>query len=227
MTGTLENPAIVDWRNTHALLRFVSFDNVYLRECITIESPPWALSLVDTPESPLIVAGEIDRHRVVWIGFDPLDSTWPLRISFPIFIHNAVNWLNPAAGDTRQFTVQVGQPLRLGLQEPVSEARIRLPSGSTRTIAVDPNAGEILFGETLRQGIYELSAGTNKFRFAANLLDAAESDLTPRAQLRMGETGAVKATETREASLEIWRWIALGALGVLLGEWWYYHRRTA
>lgn len=225
--GTLENPAIVDWRNTHSLLRFVSFDNVYLRECLVIEPPTWAISLVDSPETPLILAGELDRQRIVWLAFDPLDSTWPLRISFPIFVHNAVDWLNPAGADNRQFTIQVGQPLRLGLKETVTEATVRVPSGATRTIPVDPSAGEVLFGDTLAQGIYELSAGTNTFRFAANLLDAAESDLTPRAELQMGSVGAVEATETREASLEIWRWIAIGALGVLMFEWWYYHRRMA
>jgi len=37
-----------------------------------------------------MVAGELEQRRVVWIGFDTLQSTWPLRISFPIFI--AMPW---------------------------------------------------------------------------------------------------------------------------------------
>jgi len=36
----------------------------------------------------------------------------------------------------------------------------------------------------------------------------------------------VGATEVKQASVEIWRWIAAAALAVLMFEWWYYHRRT-
>ena len=37
----------------------------------------------------------------------------------------------------------------------------------------------------------------------------------------------VKATTEKKANLESWRWFALGALGVMMAEWWWFHRRTA
>ena len=75
--------------------------------------------------------------------------------------------------------------------------------------------------------MYRVKAGTNDVMFAVNLLDAAESNLTPREELPFGKYSKVTAPTVRRANVELWRWIALAALAFLLFEWWYYHRRTA
>jgi len=72
-----------------------------------------------------------------------------------------------------------------------------------------------------------VKVGTNETAFAVNLLDPAETQTQPQTELDFGRFGTVEANTTRRASLEVWRWIALAGLVVLLGEWWYYHRRTA
>ncbi len=225
--GRQSTPAIVDWKGNHPLLRFVSFDNVQIAESLVVKTPPWGLSLVESPQSPLVIAGETGRQRVAWVGFDSLGSTWPLRFSFPIFIANAVEWLSPSAINASQLTVRSGEPFRLALAEKTTGAVITTPDGSKVTVPVDPARGEVLFGATARQGIYRLQAGTNEVSFCVNLTDATESNLEPKSELRFGKYSKAAAIDFRNTNLEIWRWIALGALAVLLFEWWYYHRRTA
>jgi Ca-activated chloride channel homolog len=225
----IESPAIVDWKNTHPLLRFVGFDNVFINEAFAVRPPKWGVPLVESTESrPLIVAGEINRKRVVWIGFETLQSTWPLRISFPIFIQNALEWLNPASGHATERTIKAGEPLRVALEQSVTSARVTTPSGEVKNIPVEKSAHEIIFGETARQGVYKLQAGTNDITFCVNLVDAFESDIRPRDELPLGKFGAgVAATRVQRANMELWRWIALAGLCVLLFEWWWYHKRTA
>jgi hypothetical protein len=174
-----------------------------------------------------VLAGELARQRIVWVGFDVLDSNWPMRVSFPIFIANAVEWLNPASIQASQLLVQAGDPFRLALDGSATTAEVRLPEGAIRKLELDPKASELMFGDTVRRGVYQLTAGTNTTTFCVNLLDAAESDTRPRAELDFGRFGTVSATTTKRANLELWRWIAAAALAVLLFEWWYYHRRTA
>ena len=224
--GSVDAPAIVDWKSTHPLLRFVSFDNVSIARTLAVKTPTWALSVADSPPTPLILAGELARQRIVWLGFDTLESTWPLRISFPIFIANAVDWLNPASIQASQLLVKAGEPLRQALNEPVPSAEVTFPDGRKRALAVDTNAQELVFGDTARQGVYHLTLGTNQTVFCVDLLDSAESDTHPRAELNFGRFGNVTATTMRRANLEIWRWIAALGLAVLMFEWWYYHRRT-
>ena len=224
--GSVDAPAIVDWKSTHPLLRFVSFDNVSIARTLAVKTPTWALSVADSPPTPLILAGELARQRIVWLGFDTLESTWPLRISFPIFIANAVDWLNPASIQASQLLVKAGEPLRQALNEPVPSAEVTFPDGRRRALAVDTNAQELVFGDTARQGVYHLTLGTNQTVFCVDLLDSAESDTHPKAELNFGRFGNVTATTMRRANLEIWRWIAALGLAVLMFEWWYYHRRT-
>lgn len=222
----LDAPAVVDWRNTHALLRYVNFDNVMIRESMGVKTPPWAVSLVDAQKSPLILAGELARQRIVWIGFDVMESNWPLRISFPIFIANAVEWLNPASVKSVQLMVHAGEPFRYAPPQ-AANPEVIFPDGKRKTLEGQTNTHEIVFGDTAFTGIYRLRAGTNETAFCVNLLDATESNTRPRTELNFGKYTKVSATTVKRANLEIWRWIALLGLGVLMFEWWYYHRRTA
>jgi hypothetical protein len=223
---TAKAPPIVDWKSAHPLLRFVSFDNVQIAESLAVKPPPWGITLVESPQTPLILAGELNRQRLVWIGFDPLQSTWPLRISFPIFMANAVDWLNPSSANSGQYLIQAGNAFRLPLAPGLASAQLVTPDGTTRTLAIDADARELVLGETLRQGAYQVKAGTNEVTFCVNLLDSNESHIAPRDELPIGKYAKVTATTMKRANLELWRWIAAAGLLVLLFEWWWYHKRT-
>jgi hypothetical protein len=225
--STLDRPSIVDWRSNHPMLRFVTFDNVDVSEALAVNQPSWAVSLVDSPQSPLMLAGELGRQRIAWVGFDPLHSTWPLRFSFPIFVANAVEWLNPATVNASQLAVQAGNPFRFAIGEETKSAEVRLPDGSVQQCDINAARGELIFGNTAKQGIYRVNAGTNQIAFCVNLLDPAESDTTPRPEINFGKYAQVGNTTFRRANLELWRWIAVMGLAILMFEWWYYHRRTA
>ena len=222
----VEAPPIVDWKSAHPLLRYTGFDNVQVVESLTARTPTWAVSLVETPQAPIILAGELGRQRIIWIGFDVLQSNWPLRVSFPIFIANAVEWLDPANARSGQLLVKAGDPFRLALVEPQTGAEVTLPGGATKSLKLDPTANELVFGDTYKAGVYRLRLGTNDTVFCVNLLDTAESNIKPRDELQLGKYTKVTATTTKRANMELWRTIAALALLVLLGEWWYYHRRT-
>ncbi len=223
---TTKSPTIVDLNSTHPMLRFVSFDNVQISETLAVKTPAWGISLVDSPQTPLIIAGELERQRIAWVGFDTLQSTWPLRVSFPIFMANAIDWLNPANINASQLLVRAGESFRFGLPANISSVQVTKPDGSTKSIGLEANAREIIFGDTFKQGIYRLKAGTNETTFCVNLLDAAESSIRPREELPFGRFGKVTASTLKRAHTELWRWIAVAGLFVLLFEWWYYHKRT-
>jgi hypothetical protein len=221
-----EGPLIVDWRSNHPLLRYVGFDNVNIMQSLTAKAPSWAISLVDSPQAPLIIAGELGRQRIAWVGFDTLESNWPLRISYPIFIANAVEWLNPANAKNAQLLVKAGDPFRLALSQQETSAHVTMPDGTSKNFPIDSSANEFVFGDTYKQGIYRLELGTNSTVFCVDLLDATESNIKPRDELNLGRYTKVQATTMQRANTELWRTIAGLGLIVLLLEWWYYHRRT-
>lgn len=225
--GPVSAPAIVDWKGSHPLLRYVNFDAVQVAEAAVVKTPSWGVSVLESTQTPLIVAGELEGRRIVWIGFDTLNSTWPLRISFPIFVANAVEWLDPQSSQSGLLVVRPGDPFRLPLPEGVDQVELTGPGGEKRTYGVAPNQRELVLGDTARSGVYRAVAGSNSVTFAASLLDAAESNIRPLDQLDLGRMGELSAATERRSSKELWRWIAAGALALLMVEWWFYHRRTA
>lgn len=224
---TLETPLIVKWENNHPLMRYVDFDGVLLAESLKVQTPTWAQSVVDSTRNPLILAGDRGRQRIVWIGFDTLRSNWPKRVAFPIFIANAVDWLDPNSARAHQLTVRAGEPIRYIPPTLMTNATVTLPDGSSEKISMNPESNELVFGRTDTKGTYRLTSGTNEVFFAVNAIDSNESNIAPKSEITLGQY--TKTTEARslKASIEFWRWIALAGLIVLLFEWWYYHRRTA
>jgi hypothetical protein len=220
-------PPVVDWKSAHPLLRYVNLDNVQVAEASGIKAPRWGTVLVEAPQTPLVVAGEVGRQRVIWIGFDLLASNWPLRVSFPMFIANAMEWLNPATTTAERLNVRAGEPIRIEVPEGTTAAEVQPPGEGWRPISIDAGSTELVFGGTDRQGGYGVRWGTNVTSVVVRALDLLESDSTPRKEIQMGRYGGAVATTMRSANLEIWRWFAGIALAVLLFEWWFYHRRTA
>jgi hypothetical protein len=221
----VEAPVIVDWKNIHPLLRYINLDNVAIGETLGVKTPSWGISLVDAQQTPLVIAGELNHERIVWVGFDSLQSTWPLRISFPMFVANAVEWLNPATLKSSQLMLHAGDTFRLGMAQAVNDLEAVYPDGSRKNLNLK-GARELVFSDTARQGAYHLIAGTNKLDFCVNVLDAAESSTSPKKELQMGKFNTISASNVKRANVEIWRWLAAVALSVLLFEWWYYHKRT-
>jgi len=225
--SVIEGPRIVNWQTTHPLMRFLTMDNVAIREAAFVSAVDWGVPIMDAPQSPLVVAGEIGLKNVVWVGFDPLDSTWPLRVSFPIFISNCMDWLNPVLGSSENLSIRAGAPFRMALAEQGETAKVIGPDGTEHPVEKDETSGQVVFGGTDQQGIYRLVSGTNETVFCANILDDAESNLKPAEEISFGKFGTVQAAAVKRADLEIWRWFLAVALAVLFFEWWFYHRRTA
>ena len=223
----METPLIAKWQTSHPLMRYVNFDGVLIAESQRVETPTWGQAIVESSQNPLIVAGERGRQRVVWVGFDTLQSNWPKRISFPIFMANAMEWLNPEAKRASQLTIRSGEPLRFTPEERVEKAQIVDPSGNTREILVNPDSSEIVFGNTDQKGLYVLKYGEKETRFVVNSIDSAESNTSPSSEIVFGEYSRTVETALKTASIEYWRWIALFAFAILMFEWWYYHKRTA
>jgi hypothetical protein len=73
-------------------------------------------------------------------------------------------------------------------------------------------------------GTYDVKSAPS---FAASLLSEAESNITPRDSIRTRAGETKGQTETFYSEREAWRWIVLFAFGVLMIEWWSYHRRIS
>jgi hypothetical protein len=205
------------------LTQFVDWSDVHLLQARDVRLPPWARPLVETGVGPLVFAGEQGGRRVAVLMFDLHDSNLPLLVTFPVLMAKLLGYLAPA----QAFSAPDG--LRPG------ESLVIKPGGGDAVVAIEDPAGEtfaatateagVIFAQTNRLGLYTVRTNQATLgRFAVNLFDPAESNITPAAIIRIGRSEVAAASREAQGEFEIWPWLAALALALLLAEWWVYHR---
>ena len=218
----LKNQILLDFNRLHPVTRFLNLSSLAFSETRKIQVPDWAIPLAESSGGALILAGERRAVKLLVLNFDLYASDWPLQVSFPVFLSNAVRWLGAEAQGSLSGSHLTGETVALPAQK---EVRITNPAGRGWTRQPDENH-LAYFNETYHTGIYTVREGDDKEeRFAVNLLSARESDVTPRQELVSGEK-KVAATSVRKENREVWTWAVLLGLLLLAGEWHVYCRRA-
>ena len=187
----------------------------------------WAQSVIVTPETPLLIAGENNNRRIAALSFDLHDSDLPLQPSFPILIYNLVNWFlpPPVAGDG-----QVSPDLPVTVQTWPGADQVTINGPDQQTVTVAPPFPAAPYAQTNSIGIYQVTQRVygqeRRGAFAVNLFDPQQSRLAPTNQLPVvhsisfapGNNGVPRVLR------EVWPWIAALLLLILCLEWWLFSR---
>lgn len=223
---TIENPAVIDWSRVHPLTRYTNFERVLIGESRNLAPPPGAVPLVQALSTDLISYLETETQRVLVIGFDINRSYWPVDVSFPIFFANLIDtWARAGAAGSRPSYV-TGETVPLVPPRDAARAAVKTPSGRTISYNLEGRT-TIYLTETQEAGIYTVTFDNDAPRIVpVNPLSLLESDIPVITELSVaGRTVTASQGEVKTRQ-EIWHWLALAALGVLMLEWTIYCRRT-
>ncbi len=227
----IEQPGFDKIERKHPLVRFLALDDVNIKEGHKLLAQKEDRVVGASAEGPILVAGERVGKKFVVLGFDPRESDLPLRVAWPLFLVNTVNFFVDE-GEDYLSSVKTGSVWRIPAPEGALSAQVTDPSGRTFTVPV--HDGRAVFFGT-RQGYYELAAeqaegaqrSAEPIRFAANLLDLNESTVKPADELVIVGGAAAEAPKGFSIGTKRELWIVLVALALLLTvlEWATYHRR--
>jgi hypothetical protein len=205
-----------------AILRYVDIGEVYIQS-----SSPFQATELDTilasGETPLISKGYYKGNPLILVGFDIADTDWPLHSSFPIFLYNAINFLNE-------------KQEALGYVKPRETLSINIEAGTTSGVIVNEKQEKVLdlnldsptFQVPTNPGLYKVITESDLGRRAEKLfavsIDAQEKDIQPYTSFSIeGKVGNDNNT-SQEKPNEIWSLFAILALVVLFLEWEVYRR---
>ncbi len=220
---SIDQPRIGSWEDDHPVLRHVNLAAVGIASAHPLTPGSGARVLAQADGAPLMVALERDDLRALALGWDLLDSDLPLRVGFPVLISNITRWLGEVRGAEDTRLLRPGATVRYAVAPEVERVSVELPGGETRRVAALD--GEVTFADADRVGVYRLTAGDQQLRWAMDLRDAAESDLTPRAELTLGQRQVVASERELRTERHLWPWLAVLAIVALLAEWHFYHKR--
>ena len=210
---------------------FVDLDEMSLLGYRALEAD-WAQTLIQAPQGPLLLAGELNARQIAIMPFDLRDSNLPLLIAFPLLMANMLDWFSPAEIVPLPDDLKVGDVLQISPPLLADSLRFTLPDGAIRELEIE---GESLaFTETEQLGLYRLEAlqadeAVQAQSFAVNLFGAGESAIEPLPEAELEAAlggGALALAEDEQLGLqEYWSLFALAALLLLIIEWIVYHRR--
>jgi hypothetical protein len=224
--GLIRRPGALVGQADDPLLRYVDLRDVRVARLADVTPPGWARVVAEADGHPAILAGEPEGRRTVVFLFDLQSSNLPLSASFPILMTNVLGYLEPPRA-LEQPVVHPGAALRVAPQPQTEE--IRLEGEGSVLQRLKPTTPPLALDAPTRVGLYtisQLAAGkvASVEPFAVNLTDAEESDLRARTLALPSDDQARSAG--LPGSRELWPLLVVAAAGVLVGEWWWFHRRA-
>ena len=221
--GDIHDPTIIDWNRAHEITRFVNFGTVQIASAQKVQLPASARILLESKETPLIYTLEEKGKRMVFCGFDLYDSNLPLRVGFPIFVSNTLDWLKTQSATQGFGQVRTGTILPIYHSADEKEITVTNPAGQVTKLDIRQNP--VYFDGIDKVGVYQIKIGKNIHRFTANLQSEEESNLEPKNMVLVGSKSVQGQSNSLITNKEIGWWFALVALLVVIGEWWVYHRK--
>ena len=227
-----EPTQIIGHHPTHEVMRDVSLIDLEVKASLRVQLPLWGIPLIETNQTPLIWIGEQDNQKVVVFAFDPFDldvSNFATSIpSAPILMSQLLGWLGAATSPIQPDLVKTGESVRIHLEYISEVERITVQTPDDDVQELQARDSRIVFTDTTKVGVYTVFVDGEPFgKFAANLLNPQESDLSPPQLADDPNTGAGPEqvqSNLPEVNREIWGYAAFLALLLLIVEWWIYHQ---
>lgn len=234
---------IIDWRRNHPVLRDLTLDGLDIGKTRPMRIPEasGAVSIAETAEGPAMVELSEGTVRALVASFDLAQTDWPFHVGFVVYLGSAIEYLSGGSPDAEAQTARQIAPGNVLADRVPADAqglRVVLPDGGSQEL-VPGLDGRVVYGPVRHEGIYRLrwsgTAGAtdlvedgrvSRF-FAANLLDPQESDITPAEQLGLADRTVAAQRADASGVLELWPFIVLGGLAIMMFEWWVYNKRVA
>ena len=214
------------------MLKDLALNRLYVAQSMKLNVPLDAQTLIDGLKGPLVVLARDGKRTNLVIGFDVLQSNWPFEVSFPIFLHRALQYMAVGSDmDVRQSYAPGASPVipRANLQRigPDLHSLQLIGPDRTQTLKI-PDTGDFALPPLDHVGIYSTEPAVPQYeKIAVNLLNSNESNTLPVAAAPGQSDAEVKDVKDLKARREWWWYlVALVGLPLLFVEWWVYTRRV-
>ncbi len=217
---------LLDWRRDDPVMRYVTLDNVLVEHPGRLVLPTGARVLATGQSGPIMAQVVVDDVPHVVAALSVLRSTWPMEISFAVFVDNVIAALASTGSENDALSFAPGDAAAVQtLDDDGDDVTYRGPVD----LKADALSGRAVMPAFQRAGVYRLDddnlAPPPWNTMAVNLTDPLESDLRPAPELVVRSGAVTVVTSNDPPRREVWRWFVLIALGVLVIEWVVYTRR--
>ena len=239
--GVGEAEVILGYLRDHPALRLAALDKIsiakFRKTQIVADTP--VKEIAQAKGGPAIVEINDNTLDAIVIPWDVADSDWPFDPGWVLFLAGSVMHLSQTQSGALSEGIRAGDTLTTRLPPSSTNVRLISPDGSSVPLETAPD-GSVTYGPLLRMGMYNVAwdgqatpldvqdGGAARRRIAVNLLDPYESDIGTAAKLPLANK-EVSTQSDKESDLtrKLWPYLLLGALAVVMFEWFIYNRKVA
>ncbi len=239
--GPGELDVILSYQRDHPALRLAALDKITVskfRKTQIVPDTP-VKEIAQSKGGPAIVEINDNTLDAIVIPWDVGDSDWPFDPGWVLFLAGSVMHLSQTQSGALSEGIRAGDTLTTRLPSGASNVRLIEPSGSSVKLETAPD-GSVTYGPILKMGMYNVAwdgqatpidvqdGGAARRRIAVNLLDPYESDIGAAAKLSLAkEEITTQADKESDLTRKLWPYLLLGALAVVMFEWYIYNRKVA
>lgn len=204
------------------LFNYVNLD-FYISEVKFLQTPKWAVPVLESNNKSILYRGLYKNQKFVVAGFDIHNTDFPLKIGFPIFIQNILEY-TLHFNEQLQLSVLSGEYIDINIPPKATEVTIINPKGERVKLA--PPFPLAPFNDTNDIGVYTIEQMVEEQKyenyFASNIDTTNESDIDFKYDAVDGSSNEIN--NNREMSRDLQNIFIWAALILLILEWMVYNR---
>ncbi|XZE18037.1 VWA domain-containing protein [Pirellulaceae bacterium SH449] len=230
--GEASSPVLIlDVDRSHPITQFLEMGSIIIVEGMTVKPPEGGKVLMTSDSGPALGLVQRGPFQDAVLGFSVAvneNTDWGLRRSFPVFVYAAIESLGGGEAESSATSIRPGEPMRIGLAPQIVECVVETPGGDKWPL-VRSSDSRFLFTRTDELGIYKVYAkdsGELLETFCVNLFSSRESDVRAVNTIELGSNAVAADSSLVRSRQEIWRWLLLAGLVLLIVEWGLFNRRV-
>lgn len=216
--GAGTSDRFVRWERGAAATRGLSLDG------ISIANPAWfgdsvarAAELARGRRGPIVIAVTDGWTRRIGVSFEPAESTWPIEISFPLFLAQSLESL-AAPDDSADGSIATGTQPRMRLPGDASPL-LRGPRDlNGRWLEPESPGGTRLAAFEAASLVGEYTRSDGEPAVGVNMLSSDESSIAVSDRISIGGR-PIASMQELQGRREIWPWFVLAATALLTLDW--------
>lgn len=218
-TGQVAFPAVYDWDSGHPIMADVNVSSLIVEQAGQLQSSDEAIdAVIEAQQTDLMLTYQHEGLRAILLGFDITRSNLPLKIAFPVMMSNIITWLNPHKLSSSVLQIRAGEPYSIHLSPFTETFSLRPPGERWQKQSVTENP--VIFRDTTKVGVYMVAEDKQTRYFTVNLVNEAESDITPAIRDLASAFPEEPAAQEHIATQQpLWMAFLLAVLGVTMLEW--------
>jgi hypothetical protein len=234
--GDAVAPRVTDIADDHPVMQWISLSDVNIGRSAVFapDGRRGEAALAFSVRDPVIAVRVEKQRKILAFGFSlpaaerEFGNDLHLRVAFPLLIANALEWFAGSGGELiAAYSTGRRERVLLGGFTGDGEGQIVGPEGTFRPTPIIDGAASFF---ATAVGFHRVEApsaiGQLTVEVAVNLASPVESDIAPSTELSLGgRTLAAPAPFAVSHRRQLWIYLLLVALGLLVGEWLTYHRR--